>query len=161
MKVGEDAIYNTPVIILIFNVEEKHYKLPIWIGPFEGQCILDVLQRKENERPLPYDLINELLSNLDCEVDKIIISDIINNTFYATLILTTNTSKLEIDLRPSDAINIAIRTKKTMYISDKVFEFTKDNSITELLDDNIKYNINKIDNISNIPLDKINPEDFK
>ena len=91
MKVGaiaEDAVFKTPIIIL--KALESDRCLPIWVGPFEGQAIESGIRHKESVRPLPYDIIIKMLNHLNAKYEKVVINNIVNNTFYATIFLNVD-----------------------------------------------------------------------
>lgn len=96
--------------------------LPIWIGPAEGMAIAAVLQKQDFPRPLTHDLLTNILKELEAKVEKVIITDLKNDTFYANIILKTKGKIYHIDSRPSDSIAISVRTQAPIFIEDKVFE---------------------------------------
>lgn len=148
--VNLDVITNQPVLILKDKAEKKF--LPIWIGQFEATAILIELQGIRSARPLTHDLLKNMLETLRASVQKIIINDIENGTFYARIHLERGSSFLEIDARPSDAIALAVRTKAPIYASDKVVE-----KATILSDAAEEDEVRKFKEF----LDRVRPEDFK
>lgn len=119
--VNLDMLTNQPVIILK-DMDAKKY-LPIWIGQFEATAILMELQGIESARPLTHDLLKTVVSNLDATLEKVVIDDIEDGTFYAKLYFTKNGKALpQIDARPSDAIALAVRMKAPIYALDKVVD---------------------------------------
>lgn len=96
--------------------------LPIWIGPAEGMAIAAALQKQDFPRPLTHDLLTNILKELEAKVEKVIITDLRDDTFYANIILKTKEKIYNIDSRPSDSIAIAVRTQAPIFIEDKVFE---------------------------------------
>jgi len=149
-SVNLDVITNQPVLILKDKAEKKF--LPIWIGQFEATAILIELQGISSARPLTHDLLKNMLDTLRASVQKIIINDIENGTFYARIHLEKGSSSLEIDARPSDAIALAVRTKAPIYASDKVVE-----KATILSDAAEEDEVRKFKEF----LDRVRPEDFK
>lgn len=97
-------------------------RLPIIIGGFEAQSIALELEGIKPPRPLTHDLIKSLIDNLGANIPEIIISDLIDNTFYAKIILDVSSLTNEIDSRPSDAIAIAVRTRATIYVCEEVMQ---------------------------------------
>src|SRR5688572_1437766 len=108
-------------VVILKEVEgERH--LPIWIGPFEAEAIAMELQSIPSTRPLPYDLLRSVIGELGAEVQRILITEISNEFFYARIVLNTNGSSVEIDSRPSDAIALAVRVKVPIFVDDSVMD---------------------------------------
>ena len=108
-------------VVILKEVEgERH--LPIWIGPFEAEAIAMELQSIPSTRPLPYDLLRSVIGELGAEVQRILITEISNDVFYARIVLNTNGSSVEIDSRPSDAIALAVRVKVPIFVDDSVMD---------------------------------------
>jgi uncharacterized protein len=108
-------------VVILKEVEgERH--LPIWIGPFEAEAIAMELQSIPSTRPLPYDLLRSVIGELGAEVQRILITEISNDVFYARIVLGTNGSSVEIDSRPSDAIALAVRVKVPIFVDDSVMD---------------------------------------
>jgi len=123
--IAVDPINQSPIVVLR-NRENPREVLPIWIGPPEASGIMMVLNDMKFERPLTYELIKSLLSALGGEVERVEITDLKDGTFYATIYLRTPEGEVkEIDSRPSDAINIALRTGAPIYVADHVMEQSK------------------------------------
>ena len=133
-----DPITNSPIVIL--QGIEKNTLLPIWVGIFEANAIALQIERIDTPRPMTHDLLKNILLHLDATVDKIVVTDLQENTFYATIHLQMNGDHITIDSRPSDAIALALRTDAPIYVTQEV-----------------------IDNSRNISLEKENldPEDIK
>ncbi|MEP7199948.1 MAG: bifunctional nuclease family protein [Chloroflexota bacterium] len=96
--------------------------LPIWIGPFEAEAITLQMQGVEVPRPLTHDLLKKLISTLGGHVSHIVISELRQETFYASIVLDVDGKRTEIDSRPSDAINLAVRANVKIFVSDSVME---------------------------------------
>lgn len=94
--------------------------VPIWIGTSEGSSIAMVLQGEKFHRPLTHDLMVNVLKGLGAEVEKIVISDLRDNAYYAVIVLRQAGKTLEVDSRPSDAIALAVRTNSPIFIDEKV-----------------------------------------
>jgi uncharacterized protein len=112
---------NMSPIVLLKDGEERNF-LPIWIGMFEAAAIAMELQEFSPPRPMTHDLLTKMIGNLKAEINKIVISEILDNTFYAIIELTPAGAKkpVKIDARPSDAIAIAVRTKAAIFVSESV-----------------------------------------
>ncbi|MGI5883299.1 MAG: bifunctional nuclease family protein, partial [Dethiobacteria bacterium] len=105
--------------------EEKKV-LPISIGPFEAQSIALVLQGAEPPRPLSHDLLKTLCEQLGGMLEKIVVTDIRDSTFYAELYIRQNDQVIVIDSRPSDAIAFALRCGVNIFMEARLVEFTYD-----------------------------------
>lgn len=96
--------------------------VPIWIGVNEGNAIMLKLQNEQLPRPMTHDLLVNILNNLGLKLEKVVISDLREDTYYAVIHMVKNGQKIEIDSRPSDALAIAVRANSPIYIDDKVFQ---------------------------------------
>ncbi|MBU2573695.1 MAG: bifunctional nuclease family protein [Elusimicrobia bacterium] len=101
--------------------------IPIWIGPMEAQAIAIRLSGYPSPRPMTHDLFFSLLKTLGLRVEKVKITDIVDNTYYSFIYVTDKEGKkrFEVDSRPSDAVALAVRFGCPIYISEKVFEKTQ------------------------------------
>ncbi len=124
----------TGTAVLLGN-EKKTFVM--FIGLYEGAAIIRELNGETPQRPLTHELLCYILEGFDIEVKKIIISDIVNNTFCATLVLeqkvteknaewTGKRNEVHIDARPSDCLIIALKSKKEIFCTSKVFEKVRD-----------------------------------
>ncbi len=111
--------------VLLADNEEKNF-LPIMVGPFEAQAIALPLQGKAVPRPMTHDLLRSVCEELRAEVQKIVICDINEGTFYAEIFLKHQERDLIIDSRPSDAIALALRSEAPIFIGPHLIEFTYD-----------------------------------
>ncbi len=107
-----------PVVVL---KTEDDIQLPIWIGPVEAIAIQNALENVEPQRPMTHDLIKNIITAIDATVERVVITDLIDNTFYANIILRVNGREVIIDSRPSDAIAIALRVNAAVFIDEEVF----------------------------------------
>jgi bifunctional DNase/RNase len=108
------------VVILKEVQGERH--LPIWIGDFEAQAIAMELQGLASPRPLPYDLIKAVINDLGGAVERILVTDLAQDVFYARIVIGVDGRTVEIDSRPSDAIALAVRTHTPMLVEESVME---------------------------------------
>lgn len=107
-------------VVILKDVDSERY-LPVWIGPAEADAITVQLTDTTPARPLTHDLIASLLNNLGAKVRYVVINDLQNETFYARIVLETRPgNELNVDSRPSDAINIAVRVKCPIYVEDEI-----------------------------------------
>ncbi|MDW7740335.1 MAG: bifunctional nuclease family protein [Bacillota bacterium] len=112
-------------LVLLMDDEEKKV-LPISIGPLEAQAIALVLQGETPPRPLTHDLLKTFCEQLGAVVEKIVITDIKDSTFYAEIYMKHNGVDLIFDSRPSDAIALALRVEAPIFMATKMVEFTYD-----------------------------------
>jgi len=113
-----DPISKMPIIVL--QDPETERILPIWIGVFEANAIALKIENITTPRPMTHDLLTNLLSRLSIAVERVTISDIRNNTFYAVICCRRGGEDLVIDSRPSDAIALALRTDAPIYVEEDV-----------------------------------------
>jgi bifunctional DNase/RNase len=98
---------------------------PIVIGIFEAAAIDQKLRNIENPRPLTHDLIRNILNGLDVGLERIVVTDLKNNTFLAKLVISQNGTEVEIDARPSDSIALAITMNSPIYVNERVLDKVK------------------------------------
>ncbi len=109
--------------ILLADMEEKKV-LPIVVGPLEAQAIAIPLQDEKVPRPLTHDLLKTVCQTLEGTVEKIVITDISEGTFFAEIYVLHEGEMLTIDSRPSDAIALALRCNVPIYMAARLVEFT-------------------------------------
>ncbi len=122
-----DPLTNSPIVIL--QSVEKNTLLPIWVGIFEANAIALQIERIDTPRPLTHDQIKNILLQLDANVDKIVVTDLQGNTFYAVIHLRMNGDHITIDSRPSDAIALALRTDAPIYVTEEVINNSRNISL--------------------------------
>src|SRR6188474_2505819 len=103
-----DPITNMPIIIL--RDQEGQRVLPIWVGIFEANAIALQIENVTTQRPMTHDLLRNVIADLKATVERIVVCDVQDNTFYALIYVTRNGETMAIDARPSDAIALALRT---------------------------------------------------
>jgi len=108
------------VVILKATKQERY--LFIWIAQPEAYAIAVELQGTTSPRPLTHDLLKNVIADLGAEIVSIVISDLIDDIYYARLVLDVAGRHVEIDSRPSDAIALAVRAKTQIYVEDSVLE---------------------------------------
>jgi bifunctional DNase/RNase len=106
--------------IVVLKDETGTKLLPIWIGAAEGNSIALAMSNMKAGRPLTHDLITSIFDRLEIEIARVVVSDLIDNTFYASLYLLQNSKEFHIDSRPSDAIAIAIRVGAPIFVQEEV-----------------------------------------
>ncbi|HLA78026.1 MAG TPA: bifunctional nuclease family protein [Vicinamibacteria bacterium] len=113
-----DPITNMPIIVL--RDQEGQKVLPIWVGVFEANAIALQIENVQTPRPMTHDLLKSILDNLHAVVERIVVCDLKENTFYATIHVRVNGIKIPIDARPSDAIALALRTGSPIFVEETV-----------------------------------------
>lgn len=111
---------STSRFVVILKEEKENRWLPIVVGSSEAQAIALQLENISPPRPLTHDLIRNLLDTLDAKVERIVVNDLRDNTYFALLGLDLNGEFRNIDARPSDAIALALRTEAPIYVEDSV-----------------------------------------
>lgn len=128
VKIGAlimDPNSNTPIVVLK-GVENENI-LPIWVGAFEANAIALEIEKIAPQRPMTHDLLRNFIIETGFTVNKVIISDLKDNTFFALIELSDKTGNLVVfDARPSDAIALALRTDCPIFVEEKVFEISND-----------------------------------
>jgi bifunctional DNase/RNase len=119
-----DPVTNMPIVILKDASESR--VLPIWVGIFEANAIALQVEEIETPRPMTHDLLRNLIDTLGAKVDKVVVSDLRDNTYYALLHLRVDGQSVAIDARPSDALALALRARAPIYVEQAVLESAHD-----------------------------------
>lgn len=120
----------SPVVLLV-DTEEKNV-LPVWVGPFEAQAIAMALEGIMTPRPMTHDLLKNAIEQLEVKVQRVVISDLREGTYYAELFLQHKDGReVVVDSRPSDAIALGLRSGADFFMSEKVASYAL--SIEELI----------------------------
>ncbi len=98
---------------------------PIVIGIFEAAAIDQKIRNIENQRPLTHDLISNILNGLEVGLERIVVTDLRDNTFLAKLVISRNGEEVEVDARPSDSIALAITMDSPIFVEETVLEKVK------------------------------------
>jgi hypothetical protein len=118
--VSFEPIGKQPIVLLKTADDDKF--LPIWIGHSEAAAILMKLQGATPPRPMTHDLLTDVVSELQGEVVKVVVTEMRENTYYARITIVQNGREVEIDSRPSDAIALAVRCDAQIFATDDVIE---------------------------------------
>lgn len=121
-SLGLDRTSSTPVVILQEN--EGTRVLPIWIGPGEASAIAMELAGMKFSRPLTHDLFASVIMGLGGALKRVVITKVVENTYYAELIIQRGTEVFSIDARPSDSIAIALRMSAAIFTTEDLLEHT-------------------------------------
>ncbi|MEA2461433.1 MAG: uncharacterized protein QOH90_1610 [Actinomycetota bacterium] len=140
---------NQPIVLLKEMNGERY--LPIWIGAVEATAIAFALQGIETPRPMTHDLLRDILRETGIEVERIVISELVDQTFFATIRMVSGGSSVEVSSRPSDAIALAVRLGSPIFGAEEVLE----QAGIELKDDE-EDEVEKFREF----LDQVSPDDF-
>jgi bifunctional DNase/RNase len=123
-----DQRNEAPVVLLYVPTEEKC--LPIWIGHAEAASIGLALRGESFARPLTHDLLSMVIDGLDGRVDRVVITDQREGTYYARIFLARESEVVAVDARPSDSIALALRTQAPIYLEDGVVDKVQDSLVS-------------------------------
>ena len=144
-----DSTNNSPVVLL--KESGGQGILPIWIGPAEASAIAMELAGFNMKRPLTHDLLRSVIDGLGGKVLKVVVSDLIGQTFHAEIYLQQDTAMVKIDARPSDSIALALKTNAPIFVSKKIFAYDEEPS--EVSDEKRAQELRE-------RLQRIDPKDF-
>ena len=113
-----DPITNMPIVIL--RDGEGQRILPIWVGVFEANAIALQIENVQTPRPMTHDLLKNVIQDLSAQVDRIVVTELKENTFYAVIHLRAVGQAVIVDARPSDAIALALRSGAPIYVEETV-----------------------------------------
>ena len=119
VKIVDISLSNYGFVVFLKHIDDEK-TLPIFIGVPEAQAIAVQFNKLKTPRPLTHDLLKNMLSLLECEISKVVVSDLIDNTFYAKIYLNGKNGKFQIDSRPSDAIALALRFEVPIFVEENV-----------------------------------------
>ena len=116
-----DPITNMPIIVLRDGDGQRI--LPIWVGVFEANAIALQIENVQTPRPMTHDLLKNVIDDLQARVERIVVCDLKDNTFYAAIhVRTSGAARHVVDARPSDAIALALRTGSPIFVEERVIE---------------------------------------
>ena len=118
-----DPVTNMPIVVL--KDVESDLVLPIWVGHFEAQAIALELEKTATPRPMTHDLLRNLARGLGATVSRVVISDLQNDTFFATIWMKQDGETVMVDARPSDAIALAMRSDCPIFVATQIFGRSK------------------------------------
>ncbi|MEW6675741.1 MAG: bifunctional nuclease family protein [Nitrospirota bacterium] len=119
--------------ILLLREIDGNGTLPIWIGKPEADSIALALGRVATPRPLTHDLIKNITDSLKVKVTQIVVTEILDNTYYALIYLNDGKKETLIDSRPSDAVAVALRANAPIFIEDSIMERRSADELEEWL----------------------------
>ena len=121
-----DPVTNMPIVVLKDVGNDS--VLPIWVGIFEANAIALELEKTATQRPMTHDLLQNLARGLNAQVNKVVVSELRDETFYAVIWMDHAGETVTLDARPSDAIALALRWDCPIYVNREVLENTKQTS---------------------------------
>lgn len=126
MRIGAlimDPNTNTPIVVL--KGLDSETVLPIWVGAFEANAIALEIEKIVPQRPMTHDLLRNVIIECGLKASRIIVTDLVDNTFYATIELTDSSGEpVSMDARPSDAIALALRLDCPIFVQKEVLELS-------------------------------------
>ena len=155
-----DPVTKTPIVIL--KDTDNKLNLPIWIGLLEATAMATELEGIKMARPMTHDLLKNVLTEMGGSVESIEITELKENTYYASIYLNVGGREMVIDSRPSDALALALRTKSPLYVAKGVLEAS---SVIQQSEEKKEGAVTNVSNVSKEKwaeiLEKMSPEDFK
>src|SRR2546428_3623258 len=118
-----DPVTNTPIVILKDSGGDT--VLPIWVGVYEANAIALEMEKVSTPRPMTHDLIKNVLTGLETQVHKVVVTELREDTFYAVIWLERSGDVISIDSRPSDALALALRVDCPIFVDDDVLKNSK------------------------------------
>jgi len=118
-----DPVTNMPIVVL--KDLNSNTILPIWVGVYEANAIALEIEKVQTPRPMTHDLLKNVLLGLDVRVDKIVVSDLKDDTFFALIWVDRDGEKMTIDSRPSDALALALRMDCPIFVDEVVLKNSK------------------------------------
>ena len=138
VKIGAlimDPNTNTPIVVL--KGTESETILPIWVGAYEANAIALEIEKIVPQRPMTHDLLRNFIIETGFRIERVIISDLRENTFFAVIELTgENGSGMTLDARPSDAIALALRLDCRLFVAQKVLDISTAGTLSTAVDKN-------------------------
>jgi bifunctional DNase/RNase len=114
--------HKTQQNVVILREVDGERILPIWIGPGEAQAIRRILSEEPFPRPLTHDLLHLIVEGLKAHITRVVIADLRENTFYASVFVERESEVLSIDARPSDSIAVALRARAPIFVNDTLLQ---------------------------------------
>lgn len=145
---------NQPIVLLKEKEGERY--LPIWIGPVEATAIALGMQGIETQRPMTHDLMRDLLQGLGITVERIVITELREGTFYAEIQMSSNGTNVAVSSRPSDALALAVRMQLTIFAAEDVLEEASI-AVNEETEEDAEKEVERFREF----LEQVTPEDFK
>ena len=118
-----DPVTNMPIVVL--KDAQGTAVLPIWVGIYEANAIALEIEKVQTPRPMTHDLLRNVFLGLDVRVQKVVVNDLKDDTFFALIWVERNGETMSIDSRPSDALALALRVDCPIFVEDEVLKSSK------------------------------------
>lgn len=118
-----DPVTNMPIVVLKDVASDT--VLPIWVGVYEANAIALEIEKFSSPRPMTHDLLKNVLVGMEAHVEKVVVTELKDDTFYAVIWLTRDGNHISIDSRPSDALALALRVDCPIYVEEEVLKTTR------------------------------------
>lgn len=128
-----DPTTNSPVVLL--KDVTSDVMLPIWVGPYEANSIASEIEKMPSLRPMTHDLIKNVIRQMGGVVNRVIVTDLRDSTFFAVIEIAASEQIVLIDARPSDAIALALRVDCPIYVKESVLESSRIEGISRVIDE--------------------------
>lgn len=127
-----DPTTNSPVVLL--KDVSSDTMLPIWVGPYEANSIASEIEKLPSLRPMTHDLLKNVIRQLGGTVNRVVVTDLRDSTFFAVIEIALLEQTVLIDARPSDAIALALRVDCPIFVKDSVLESSR-TEISKVIDE--------------------------
>jgi hypothetical protein len=144
-----DPTTNSPIVLL--KELDGEGLLPIWVGPYEANSIASEIEKMSPQRPMTHDLLKNVISQMGGVVNRVVVTELRDNTFFAVIEIVLGGELVLIDSRPSDAIALALRTDSPIFIREEVFEASKHSDLGNIQDEGLDEEVEwpeEIDDVS-------------
>lgn len=118
-----DPSTNMPIVIL--KDVNGEALLPIWVGPYEAQAIAMEIEKSSTPRPMTHDLLKSLMHGLNGQLQRVVVSELRDDTFYAVIWMDQHGEIVTLDARPSDALALALRADCPIFVEEEVLRTAK------------------------------------
>jgi uncharacterized protein len=118
-----DPVTNMPVVVL--KAIQGNGTLPIWVGIYEANAIALEIEKVQTPRPMTHDLLKNVLLGLNVHVQRVVVSELKEDTFYAIIWMERDGRVISMDSRPSDALALALRLDCPIFVDEEVFKSSK------------------------------------
>lgn len=148
-------------IVILREVDGERI-LPIWIGPGEAHAIRRILAEEPFPRPLTHDLLHLIVEGLHARITRVVIGDLRENTYYASVFVERESEVLSIDARPSDSVAVALRARAPIFVNDELLQpppQQEEEEASESSEGREPTAEEKAEQLRRY-LEKLNPEDF-
>ncbi len=118
-----DPVTNMPIVILKDIGSDT--VLPIWVGVYEANAIALEIEKVTTPRPMTHDLLKNILAGFEATVEKVVVTELKDDTYHAMIWLRRNGDAIAVDSRPSDALALALRMDCPIFVEDGVLKSSK------------------------------------